>query len=69
VVSEGVEAGCLLFTPNDPARGASWLLGGNTRGIRPGDTVTVRGALVPDLMTTCQQGTPFRVESFTGVGG
>jgi len=56
-VTAGVEPGCLLLDKyllifTDPALKAQ-----ATSGAR----VTVTGAAEPGLMTTCQQGTPFRV--------
>lgn len=58
VVVAGVEPGCLLLN----AAGRSYLLiGGDRSRISVGATVTVRGAVEPDLMSTCQQGTPLRV--------
>ena len=58
-LAEGVERGCLLLHPADG--GEALLLLGATTGLTPGATVTVRGAREPDVMTTCQQGVPFRV--------
>lgn len=55
-VEEGVEAGCLLL------RGYL-LIGGREHGIRAGATVTVTGQVQPDLVSTCQQGTPLRVDT------
>ena len=51
-VDEGVEAGCLTIT----AAQGTWTLVGATAGLKPGDTVTVRGTVRDDLSTTCQQG-------------
>jgi hypothetical protein len=56
-VSDGVEAGCLVLTTDD----GTYTLIGQTRGLTAGQQVTVRGVLAPDVLTTCQQGTPFRV--------
>lgn len=61
-ITNGVEAGCLVFTPEGPAADGSWVLIGNTAGLAAGQTVTLRGARLDDVMTTCQQGFPFRVE-------
>ena len=55
-VSSGVEPGCLLLD-------SYLLLGGPADVLKPGARVTVTGQAQPDLMTTCQQGTPFVVES------
>ncbi|MDG4833275.1 hypothetical protein O7627_28800 [Solwaraspora sp. WMMD1047] len=52
----GVEVGCLLL--NDYL-----LVGGDKTLLRSGARVTVTGELQPDLMTTCQQGTPLLVRS------
>ena len=56
VPSEGVEAGCLLLD-------GYLLLGGPRDVLGSGRTVSVTGRIEPGLMTTCQQGTPFLVES------
>ena len=55
-VTAGVEAGCVLLD-------RYLLVGGPRELLRAGATVTVTGRVQPDLMTTCQQGTPFVVES------
>jgi len=60
VVSDGVEANCLVL---DTGTETLQLL-----GVRPGDLpatgrVVVTGVRQPDLVTTCQQGTPFRVSA------
>jgi hypothetical protein len=65
-ITEGVEAGCLVFTPQSAATDGSWVLIGKTAGLEAGQTVTLRGVPAPEVMTTCQQGTPFRVESVLG---
>ncbi|MCW3838748.1 hypothetical protein ONA70_01370 [Micromonospora yasonensis] len=55
-VENGVEPNCFLLDGN--------LLVGAPRGaLKVGARVTVTGRSQPDLMTTCQQGTPFVVES------
>ncbi|BBH66555.1 hypothetical protein ACTI_32400 [Actinoplanes sp. OR16] len=61
-VTEGVEPGCLLLDGhllifNDAAQKGS---------VKAGDQVTVTGKADKDLMTTCQQGTPFKVSSVAG---
>lgn len=61
-VSKGVEAGCLVLAPEGDTSGGPLLLIGNTESLRDGDTVTLRGARMDDMVTTCQQGLPFRVE-------
>lgn len=55
-VESGVEANCLML------RGYQ-LIGGPRVMLRQGATVTVTGQVQPDLVTTCQQGTPLMVES------
>ncbi|MCI4064284.1 hypothetical protein MRQ36_17450 [Micromonospora sp. R77] len=55
-VQGGVEPNCLLLDGN-------LLIGGPRDLLRPGAKVTVTGRPQPDMMTTCQQGTPFVVES------
>ena len=57
-VSPGVERGCLLLTTD---RGVFQLLGPARAHLRPGMTVEVDGAPDDQLLTTCQQGTPFLV--------
>ncbi|WBB77455.1 hypothetical protein O7606_14280 [Micromonospora sp. WMMD882] len=55
-VTSGVEPGCLLL-------GEYLLVGGPRDVIKAGAKLTVTGKAQPDLMTTCQQGTPFLVET------
>jgi hypothetical protein len=55
-VVAGVEANCLLLNQY-------LLVGGDRSKLRAGAKVTVTGRARPDLMTTCQQGTPFQVEA------
>jgi hypothetical protein len=55
---EGVESGCVLLRTN---QGLYLLIGGDRKTITGGGTLVVRGKVVPDLVTTCQQGTPFQV--------
>jgi hypothetical protein len=57
-VYAGVEAGCTLIATGS---GDYLLIGRAADQVRMGRTVTVRGVVRPDLMTTCQQGTPFEV--------
>ena len=57
-ISAGVEPGCLLLDDY-------LLVGGPPDLLRAGVRVTVTGHVEPGLMTTCQQGTPFRVETAT----
>ncbi|GIE98513.1 hypothetical protein Ari01nite_59780 [Paractinoplanes rishiriensis] len=56
IVTAGVEPGCLLLDDY-------LLVGGDREVIRAGARLEVTGRVVPDLMTTCQQGTPFVVAS------
>ena len=55
-VAAGVEPNCVLLD-------TFLLVGGPRDVLRPGARVTVTGRVQPDLMTTCQQGTPFVVET------
>ncbi|MBM0231969.1 hypothetical protein JNW91_08900 [Micromonospora sp. STR1_7] len=55
-VTSGVEPNCLLLD-------GYLLLGGPRDVLRAGAKVTVTGRVEPGLMTTCQQGTPFQVET------
>lgn len=55
-VTAGVEPNCLLLD-------GYLLVGGPRDVVRSGARVTVTGRVQPDLMTTCQQGTPLVVES------
>jgi hypothetical protein len=55
-VQAGVEPNCVLLD-------GYLLLGGPRDQLRAGNRVTVTGRVQAGLMTTCQQGTPFMVES------
>ncbi len=55
-VTAGVEHGCLLLD-------GYLLVGGDPTVIHAGAQITVTGRVVPDLVTTCQQGTPLVVLS------
>ncbi len=55
-IEAGVEPGCLLLD-------GYLLLGGPREVLTAGATVTVTGRPAPGMLTTCQQGTPFQVES------
>lgn len=55
-VTSGVEPGCLLI-------GEYLLVGGPRDVIKAGAKLTVTGKVQPDMMTTCQQGTPFMVQT------
>ncbi|MEV7232283.1 hypothetical protein AB0M79_35580 [Polymorphospora sp. NPDC051019] len=54
-VTAGVEPNCFLLD--------GYLLVGGTPTVRAGARVTVTGRVQADMMTTCQQGTPFVVEA------
>jgi hypothetical protein len=56
----GVESGCWLLD-------GYLLLGGDQELIGSGREVQITGAVTEDVMTTCQQGTPFRVDSVVGI--
>jgi hypothetical protein len=58
-VVEGVELGCLLLEATDGT--AYLLIGGDRDQLVAGRRLEVTGRVEPDLMTTCQQGTPFQV--------
>ncbi len=61
-VREGVRPSCLLLGP--------WLLVGDlVRDVRPGESVRVTGTPQPNLMTTCQQGTPLAVTFLERLAG
>ncbi len=55
-VEPGVEPNCLLLK-------GYLLFGGRDEGLRAGAKVTVTGRTMPGVATTCQQGTPLRVET------
>ncbi|MCM0675374.1 alanine and proline-rich secreted protein Apa [Micromonospora phytophila] len=55
-VTPGVEPNCLLLD-------GYLLIGGPRDVLSPGAKVTVTGRVQPDMLTTCQQGTPFLVEA------
>ncbi|TDC53495.1 hypothetical protein E1258_24465 [Micromonospora sp. KC207] len=55
-VEAGVEPGCRLLDGYQ-------LIGGPTDVLAAGAKVTVTGRAQPDMLTTCQQGIPFVVES------
>jgi hypothetical protein len=59
-VIAGVEPGCLILTS---PRGSHLLIvsGDEAKTVKVGATVTVTGSANPDMVTTCQQGTPFVV--------
>jgi hypothetical protein len=55
-IAYGVEPNCVLLN-------GYLLLGGPRELFTAGAVVTVTGRVEPDMMTTCQQGTPLVVES------
>jgi hypothetical protein len=57
-VTEGVERGCLLLE-------GYLLINGPADVVRAGVKVRVTGTVRTDLVSTCQQGTPFMVSSAT----
>jgi hypothetical protein len=63
-VRDGVEPGCLLL---DAEQGRYLLIGGERGELRAGTRVQVTGRVVPDLMSTCQQGEPLVVASIQPV--
>jgi hypothetical protein len=60
-LEKGVEAGCLVFTPEDAGSGEVWTLTGDVGDLRPGQRATIRGSLRPDAVSFCQQGQVFEV--------
>ena len=56
VVTSGVEPGCILLN-------GFLLIGGPRETLRAGAKVTVTGRIQVGLLSTCQQGTPFVVET------
>jgi hypothetical protein len=58
VPEAGVEPGCVILKHEGQMY---LLLGGDKTLLSSGRSVTVTGRTRPDLMTTCQQGTPFEV--------
>ena len=58
IVSDGVEQGCTLLT----SKGVVYLLLWREGTPYTGREIEVEGTIQPDLMTTCQQGTPLVVE-------
>lgn len=66
-VSDGVEAGCLVFRPEERA-GETWELSGELDGVSADRTVTLRGHLAPDMASICQQGPIFVVAEVVAAG-
>lgn len=65
VVVAGVEAGCLLL---ETGSATLLLVGAPADVARVGARIRVTGAREPGLMTTCQQGVPFRVREVRPAG-
>jgi hypothetical protein len=63
---DGVEPGCVLLHA-DQGGGVYLLVGGDRSELRAGRRVQVTGRLVPDLLSTCQEGQPLRVGSIRPV--
>jgi hypothetical protein len=63
---DGVEPGCVLLR-TDQGGGVYLLVGGDRNELRAGGRVQVTGRLVPDLLSTCQEGQPLRVSSIRPV--
>jgi len=61
-LAQGVEAGCVVLTDDAGAVQAN-LFGLDQTATPLGTDVEVTGTFEPDMMTTCQQGTPFEVVS------
>jgi hypothetical protein len=61
-LAQGVEAGCVVLTDDTGAVLAN-LFGLDQTATPLGTDVEVTGTFEPDMMTTCQQGTPFEVVS------
>lgn len=59
----GVEPGCLLLETDS---GQYLLFGEAADQLRAGGTVTLRGRVHHNMMSTCQQGTPFEVTEVLG---
>lgn len=59
-VEAGVETGCLVLESDGQVYN---LVGGDEQVLQPGTRVTVTGTAKPDLMSICQQGIPFMVET------
>jgi hypothetical protein len=57
-VEAGVEHGCTVLRTGDEVY---QLVGSADPMIKPGARLAVRGRPNPNLITTCQQGTPFQV--------
>jgi len=58
IPEQGVEAGCWLLK-------GFLLLGGDEDLISSGQEIRVTGQVAKDVVTTCQQGIPYRVDSAT----
>ena len=61
-ISAGTEAGCVLLEQDGTTYN---LIGGDKDVLAEGADVEVTGKVSEDAMTTCQEGTPFQVDSAT----
>lgn len=63
-LTEPVEAGCVVLSTDD---GTYVLLGvpPKVSKLESGTVLVVRGSVAKSTMTTCQQGTPFKVDTAT----
>ncbi|CAM3581671.1 hypothetical protein [Stackebrandtia soli] len=59
-IESGVESGCVLLEQDGTLYN---LVGGDRQVLTAGASVEVTGTVNKGLMTTCQQGTPFQVDS------
>lgn len=59
-ISSGVESGCVLLEQDGTTYN---LVGGDREVLAEGAEVEVTGSVDEGLMTTCQQGTPFAVDT------
>jgi hypothetical protein len=65
-VIEGVESGCIMLVDDTGAVLAN-LTGYDLHDYPIGSRIEVTGHYTPDLLTYCQQGQPFKVNSVTGL--
>jgi hypothetical protein len=65
-VESGVEAGCLVLEHEGTVYGIYGSF--DTAVVFAGASVTLHGKIENDMMTTCQQGTPFVVEEAEAAG-
>jgi hypothetical protein len=62
-IKDGVEPGCVLLNTSDKSY---LLIGGDRSALVSGKRLTVVGTVETGVMSTCQQGIPFRVTSIQG---